>query len=109
MIPLDLDDPLLEGAAGAAAALELLGQGLEGGGLEGHAGDDRHRLAAAPLGLAPHPHDAVAGRGGLVRFADAGGGRLAAVGAEAAALGGVDEAGVALHGGSFRVGIFCVP
>src|SRR4051812_39770642 len=59
VVALDLDHAVLDGAAGAAEALELLGQGALGRVAAGYAGDGGDGLAAASAGLPADAQHAV--------------------------------------------------
>ena len=59
MVALDLDDAVLERAAGAAQALELHQASIEAGAPLRKATDHGYRLAPAVTSLAEDPHDAV--------------------------------------------------
>src|SRR5262245_48941126 len=91
VIALDFDDAVLDRAAGAAALLQILGQGSQRRVIKQQAADCGDGLAAAAVDLALNARDAVAlRRTGF--FADAGRLGFAAVGAVATLVGGVDEA-----------------
>src|SRR4029450_4433460 len=80
MIALDLDDAVLHGAARSAEALELGGEGVEGGAARAGGVDHRDDLAAAVAAIACDAHDAIVGRtvggggGGGARRGGGGGG-----------------------------------
>lgn len=102
MVALYLDDPLLEGAATTAAALQLSSQGLKLFFVEGKPGNDRDVLPPPPLGLPADPDDAIARRSCRLLPADAPLDRSAAGGADPAQKGGVDKSAVGrlpAHGG----------
>jgi len=60
MISLDLDHPLLHGAPGRAAALQLGSQHSECIARQRKPGDGGHRFAPPPLDLALHAHGTIA-------------------------------------------------
>ena len=65
MVALDLDDTILERAAGAAAALEFSREILKFARIDRHARDRRDDLSTTTLGGAAHAHDSVAGLRGV--------------------------------------------
>ena len=62
MVALDLDHPIPDGAAGAEALLELLGQRSETALVEREARDQRDALPFAALGFPVDPDDAIVTR-----------------------------------------------
>lgn len=62
MITLNLDDSVLDRAAGTAAFFQLAGQRPDAVFIQRNANDDRDRLSPAPFRLTPDPDDAVASR-----------------------------------------------
>lgn len=91
VVALDFNHTVFDRAATATSGLELLAQLGQGNGLQQHAFDDGHGLAAAPFGLTRDPHRAIALRC-WCHFADALRLRLAAIGAHTPMLGGVNQA-----------------
>lgn len=94
LIALDFDLIALDRAADAAFLLEHFGQRFQFRGRQRQAPNDGDRLAAAALGFPVQAHNAVAGRRRTRAATDAGGLRSLALGAEAAAVSGVNQAGV---------------
>lgn len=62
MIPLNLDDPVLDSPSGAAALLEGSSKGPDGILTPRNTGNDADRLPPPPLALPPDPDDAVRSR-----------------------------------------------
>jgi len=87
MIPLDLDNPLLDGTATAAPLLQFCGQGNKGGTIKGQAADKRHPFTLAALGFPPDLNAALCRYRIFFLSTQAGGHRLAALRAETAVVG----------------------
>ncbi|MNT41142.1 hypothetical protein D3C72_1774950 [compost metagenome] len=105
MVALHFDHAILYRAARAALRAQLLTQQGQRDGVQRQALDHGDALAAAALGLARHPHHAIAnGRRLRLRLARALRQRLAAGGTHAARFGGIDETalGAAFHDGEIK-------
>jgi hypothetical protein len=100
VIPLNLDDPILDRAAGAAALFQLFGQRFKLFQRQGDARDAGDSLAFTALGLPGYPHDPVIFRHSPGFGTRALGHGLATVWADLAVIRGIDQAGifVVLHG-----------
>ena len=95
MITLNLDNPVLDGAAGAAAFFQLLGQGLKAGGIKGQPADDRHPFALSSFGFTADSNASLSGSCCLLLPTDAGSYRLVALGTDPSMVGRIDGG---LHG-----------
>lgn len=94
MVPLNLDDPVLDRSAGSAAFFELSGKRPDPVIIQGHPRDDSNSLPAAPFRFAPDPNDSIATRRSAFFSADTAVNRLGTLRADPSGIGRVDKPGV---------------
>ena len=94
MVPLDLDDPVLDRTACSAALFQFADQRPDTFDIQRNADDNGDRLSAAPFRLAPDTDDAITASWAALFTADAAVDRTGALRADPAGVGGIDKSGV---------------
>jgi len=97
MVALDLDDVIFNGATTPAFILEGLREATQGVGVHPKAIDESNSFALTPFSLTTQAHDAVAWRGYTTLLALAPRDGILTRRAYSAAVGRIDQGGIARH------------